>query len=328
VLGTVPNPGLLNSLGKRYYAEAPDSERERVVSSHWREHSSNFVVEFDSEANLVSLSGGEFGVCRWNNLNHQAMDRLCILSHFLHLGDKRGIVRAMGAASTVCGRMGFNPTLDVFRQACSLALISRHISREKRSGKLVFLMIGDGFGVLSAMTKIVFPRATVVMVDIGKTLLFQAYHCQIAHPDMTHRLAEKSDGLNGVDFVYCPADQIDGLNGLGFDVAINIASMQEMNPESVDQYFGFLRANLKPDNLFYCCNRESKTLVGGEVSDFNRYPWAAEDKVLLDEGCPWHKYFFGTTLSARGPGLLGRRPPIISYYDGDIRHRLAVMATN
>ena len=251
-----------------------------------------------------------------------------VLSHLIHLPNRKELLRLFAVAARVCRAMGLDPTLDVFRQVCTLEVLQRHLPNEMRHKRMHVLMIGDGYGVLSALFKSVFPNSTVVMIDIGKTLLFQAYHCQKAHPEHEHALAASVSDLKRVDFVYCPAEDLVSLERFKFDMAMNIASMQEMNVSTIARYFAFLRKYLHPTNLFYCCNRESKTLVGGEVSEFLRYPWQDDDRYLLDEYCPWHQYFFSRSRAKNGLYFYGARVPFVNFYDGKIMHRLAVLATS
>jgi SAM-dependent methyltransferase len=223
--------------------------------------------------------------------------------------------------------MGVDATFDAFRQVCTLQLVEMHLPVAVRQRGLRVLMIGDGYGVLAALFKRELPDASVVLVDIGKTLLFQAYHLQRAYPDSTHATAGAADA-EAADFVYCPADELEQLDSMQFDLAVNVASMQEMNGATVARYFTFLRSHLRSDNLFYSCNRESKTLPGGEISEFLSYPWSAEDRHIADGPCPWHRYFLAPRMASKGPRAFGVRLPIVNYYDGPHRHRLTVMATD
>lgn len=95
----------------------------------------------------------------------------------------------------------------------------------------------------------------------------------------------------------------------GIDVFVNIASFQEMNPGLVKSYFDLIESN---SAWLYCCNRERKELYGGEVLEFESYPWG-RSLSMLDELCPWHKYFY----DFRSFRLFRRLK-----YDGSIRHKI------
>jgi hypothetical protein len=97
-------------------------------------------------------------------------------------------------------------------------------------------------------------------------------------------------------------------------LAVNIVSMQEMNPPVIAAYFADLRAvAAKSSLLFYCCNREEKFLPDGTVTRFVDYPWHSDDEVMVDELCPWHREYYRF------------RPPFYRSYDGPIRHRLVAL---
>ncbi len=328
---TVPNEDLIQHLLKTYYrndAEQQEGGGKEFISSHWRHYGDLCEAQTDGKGHLGLLKGAAFGTCQWSGRRHQLVDQICILTHLAHLPHRRRLLELKAIAAKICDAMGLNPTLDVFRQVCSLALLERHLTRDMRCKRLNVLMIGDGYGVLSALFKELFPDSTIVMVDIGRVLLFQANYCQKAHPNYIHKLVSRDVGADSIDFMYCPAEHLAMLERFEFDIAVNIASMQEMNSSTIADYFTFLRKHLRPGNLFYCCNRESKTLVEGEVSTFLDYPWQDDDRFLMDGFCPWHRYFFARGHAKNGPHLFGARIPFVHYYDGIHRHRLAVLATH
>ena len=203
----------------------------------------------------------------------------------------------------------------------------------KSRGVERILIIGDGFGFLSAFIKEMLPQAKITLIDLGKTLLFEVHHCSKAHPHLVHclpfdvRTGDHNPEALDASFVYCPAEHIKTLKDFEFDLAINVNSFQEMNNETVNNYFDFMRGSLKKENLFYCCNRIEKIMEGGEVSRFFSYPWRKDDIHLVDGYCPWQRYFLSSQLSMRGPELQGIRIPFINYFDGPVFHRLTVLST-
>lgn len=76
-----------------------------------------------------------------------------------------------------------------------------------------------------------------------------------------------------------------------FDVVININSMQEMNIETTQYYFKYIRGHVSETGLFYCSNRLEKKMPLGEVSRFNDYPWSEADIYIYNERCPWVVFF-------------------------------------
>ena len=104
--------------------------------------------------------------------------------------------------------------------------------------------------------------------------------------------------------------------------------MQEMNVGTIERYFNFIRGHVTEDNRFYCCNRIEKKLVGGETLRIDDFPWNSQDKHLIDEKCPWRKYLlYHRKTSERGMTIGKWRVPFINYPDGDLKHRLTIMAS-
>lgn len=193
--------------------------------------------------------------------------------------------------------MGLALTQDSIRQLCTLALLRPYLNHAPR-----VLVIGDGFGVLAALLALYYPKATVHLVDISP-----AFDEQVA------RLGRAFRNIDDWRFTFTHAGELtkQRFGDRQYDVAVNVASMQEMNPEEIARYFAFMRGRTQ---YFYCCNRERKVLPDGTVTEFAGYPWRAADGVLLDELCPWHQWFVSS------------RPPFFRRYDGAIRHRLARLA--
>lgn len=327
IMEDIPNQELILQLLQDYYGDVPNPQEGDYISSHWRHYSSLFEVKLDKQGRLVAISGQGFGNLKWNGFVDRVFDQATIISYLLHLPNKRELLRLYKVANQICADMGLDPTFDVFRQVCSFELFQRHLPVELRQKPLHILMIGDGYGVLSSIFKQVFPKATMVLVDLGKTLLFQAYYCQKAHPEYRHEIVTKIRNLDQVDYVYCPAERLSMLEDHKFDAAVNVTSMQEMNKTTVSRYFTLLRKCLLPQNLFYCCNRESKELIGGEISNFLDYPWEEGDEFLIDGQCPWHRYYFSRFHTKNGFYIFRVRIPFINFYDGKHLHRLAILST-
>jgi len=316
---------IVAELYSRFYESEPVASQ--MLSSHWGKYSREFVVS-SKGGKVRPLTGSGFGNC-YRHFNFQTfLDWITIQSYLRRDSERKSILLLMKKALDLSRRMGFKFSYDFFRQVCALNLIMKHVDK---SGKLRILNIGDGYGFLSVLIKEIFPGSSICLVDIGRTLLFQAYYCGISHPGCRHSLVIdetfRPSNLNDSDFIYCPAEELHKIEGLKFNLAINIASMQEMTSETVKVYFDFLRRNMSSGNLFYCCNREDKVMAGGEVSRFFLYPWDKQDRILIDEQCAWYKYFVSCRTIGRGPRILNFRVPFVNYFDGIHWQRLAVLRT-
>jgi SAM-dependent methyltransferase len=316
----LPRPEIIRSLLQQYYVDGGAIEG---ASSHWRHYAKQFKVEADETGAIRSLAGVGFGNAHWSSWPDRLFSGATVFAHLLTAQERQRVWRAWLGMKTVCRMMGTDPTFDAFRQACSLSLIQRHLPGTDARRRV--LIIGDGHGLLAGLVKHAWRNAEVTLVDLGRTLLFQTVNLQRAYPEAHHVLAGQ-DLLGGTtDFVYCAADQMAALESVTFDLAVNIASMQKMTPDTVDGYFRFLRRHMAPNHLFYCCNRDRKVLPGGEVSSFADYPWRRGDRHLVDEPCPWHQYFLSPAQGGNGPRVAGLKVPFIRLYDGPHRHRLSCL---
>jgi len=318
---------IIGFLQDRYYFE--NSSPEHMVSSHWRRLHKSFEVTFDG-GEIVALRGSGFGYAHKMTMAGKLFSWATIISYFGALNRRRELIDLLKKGVSLADRMGVPFSYNCFRQICTFGLLSRKFNF---CGGERILIIGDGFGFLSAFIKEMLPEAKITLIDLGKTLLFQVYYCSRAHPKAGHllpfdvRTEKPNPEVMNASFVYCPAEYMKVLKDFKYDIAINIASFQEMNSETVSKYFDFMRGSLKKDNLFYCCNRIEKIMVGGEVSRFFSYPWQKEDIYLVNEYCPWHRHFLSPQLSTRGPKLRGVRIPFVNYFDGPVFHRLTVLST-
>ncbi len=326
------NKRLLLYLAENYNGAPPASEAP-CISSHWQQCLERLKIKTDDEGKIIFLAARDTGLDTFERRGFldALTEFLNMAIHWLRLPRKKELLKLSAKALSVCRAMKRPFNFDVFRQLYCLAVIKENFGVQGAPELCRnVLMVGDGYGILSAVFKEVFPESRLVLVDLGKTLLLQAAYCQLAHPGKKHRLFNEVDASSS-DFVYCPAEFLEKLEGLRFDLAVNIVSMHEMNAGSIRRYFDFFRKNMNERNLFYCCNREYKQLKGGEKTLFSDYPWHPEDKIFFDEPCPWHQVFL-SRRSGRSPGLGGFRfLPRLNYYHseskgyGRIRHRLCVL---
>lgn len=137
------------------------------------------------------------------------------------------VLRAFPMARATACRMGLAFTQDSVRQLCTLVLLQPYITPQSR-----LLLIGDGFGLLAGLIRATYPTADVALVDLSFTLREQET-----------RLV-RSFGADGFTFTH--AAKLDTLADQRFTLAINVASMQEMDPPEVARYFKFIRGPSLP----------------------------------------------------------------------------------
>ena len=192
---------------------------------------------------------------------------------------------------------------DITRMALTSDFLNKHV--ENFNTKSVTI-IGDGYGRLGCILKSQFPHMQINYINLGRNLLLDLYYAKKVFPKCSHELIKNNSHLSA-DFNYIEAEKFQNFD-ISSDVFINIASMQEMNPSQINDYFNLIKSQNK-DTFFYCCNRISKTLSDGTIINFEDYPWESFD-ILIDENCPWHQKYPSS------------RFPFVRNFDGPTRHRL------
>ena len=319
-LSELPNPSLTESL----FRKEAESLGHPQTSSHWVEMHKHTVAAVEDQpagTQELRLRGFGFGNLRCHPLQWP-LEQLTIWLNLLRAQGRDDVVRGMNLLRNLFRKqprdMRLQLTYDVVRQVLVWTTINKFLPKKK---SLTWCVIGDGYGVFSALIKAIYPEAKLYLIDLPKTLIFQTVYLQLMHPDASHSLAEEE---RDTDFVYCAAPHLPEVRG-GIDVFVNVASMQEMTKRAIKGYFDFIRKAGGPGHLFYCCNRVEKTLPDGEVVRFEEYPWSEEDTIYLDGICSYHRFFLHLRTRPQGPKVFGIRVPFINYYDGDVRHRVATL---
>ena len=121
------------------------------------------------------------------------------------------------------------------------------------------LEIGGGYGGLALHLSRILGDCRYVLIDLPETLIFSAAYLSLHAPgkriflyDPAHR--EAPVAVSDHDFTLLPDYRLDALAGSEFDLALNVASMQEMRPDQITRYLDFLRDRCR--GVFYSCNRD------------------------------------------------------------------------
>ena len=293
-----------------------------VTSSHWKTIGGH-DVKWDNGAFI--LKGQGFGVFRTDSFTNRALSfSEEILSRYL-LRKFNCPTTLASSGRKIANQQGRVFVFDCAKQLLSIASILESLPKGASQNDLglcargikVVCVIGDGYGYATSLVRQLDPQTKILCINLGKTLMFDVYYTQKSLPNARVAIIRKEgEGeklINDNDIVFMEAENYHLLMDLPIDLFINIASMQEMNQKTIDLYFSHMRSSTSDRILFYCCNRLEKRLPDGEISIFNQYPWRNEDKILLDEICPWYKKF---PIS---------RPPFWRTPDGPHQHRLAIL---
>lgn len=293
-------------------------------SSHWQKYHSDFRFLGDHFEGLQGFGGIKpHGYLRAGA--HYLMQR-----RFRRMGRDLPQFKAVNAAAhAITRRQGRVYDLDVLRQALTVALLKDR-APEISSPDSMACVIGDGFASLTSLLLASGSAGRVILVNLTKTLLVDLWYLRLwmgpqvfessvdlvtTRDGLMQSLAKPRTSANVGRVIAIQAAHHALIRACPVDLALNIASMQEMDPPVVAAYFADLRAVAASRRLdFYCCNREEKTLPDGTQVRFSQYPWHPGDRVRFDEPCPWHQVYYSA------------RPPFFRSYDGPIRHRLATLA--
>lgn len=285
-------------------------KKERVSSSHWDLYHSDF-----------SFTNGKLkGVKGFGHLN----THYGILSNWIHFFFQRKYIKLSsrsqffshlknsGISIAKVQKRAFG--LDILRQVLTLDFLNQN----KVLGNIEnTLIIGDGFGTLTSIMLMNNLSKTIFLVNLRKTLLVDLLYLKkvigserfdkevvmISTPNDLKKI--KSD----IRIVAIEAENYDIISQINKDLVINIVSFQEMDMEVINNYLKYIYSQKTPF-YFYLCNRENKCLPDGSLISFKNYKFKKNDKVIIDELCPWHQDFYTF------------RPPFKMKYDGPIRHQI------
>jgi len=291
-------------------------EAEEGRSAYWQEELENFSVGADgSVSGQAALGNASAKGSTFNKFAHS------FLQWPLHrLAQFPGRTDCIRLGRLIAERQNRQITFDILRQCFTLALIREHLDLSP-AGECN-LVIGDGYGVMSALLLLHAPHRRTIALNLTKPLLLDLAYVHRAVPDirlalvangeeMRAALADESIRLIGVR-----ADDFQSIHEAAVGLAVNVASMQEMDPLVIDEYFCLLRGNKAEQTAFYCCNKLYKRLSDGTELRFNDYPWRPGDGILHDSICPWSQWYYDKT------------PPFWHYRSGKDRviwHRLALL---
>ena len=290
------------------------------TSSHWKKYGEKQSIKlvyanqsqkwrFKKEGGVNSLTeleikGEGFGDFKKLNL----INLICSISIFIYCATRlwpklKGNTLLKTLIYTLKSKQIFG--YDVTRMALTIDFLERNISNLESKR---FCLIGDGYGRFGSILKSIYPNCSVIYINLGRTLVFDYYYTSKVFPNSNHQLNRTQDKFSD-DFTYIEAERYREFK-LEAEIFINIASMQEMDMKTINEYFSLIKS--QPQSVyFYCANRISKKLPDGSIINFNEYPWSGM-KVLIDELCPWHQKF---------PSI---KPPFVRKFDGPVQHRLVI----
>jgi hypothetical protein len=289
---------------------------EKNISSHWIEFLKDFKYEEGKFLGKWLPEGG--GGKRWIP---KMLAEYIFQIPFRRQGRQfPDFMKILQCAIGVHKERNTSLLLGTLRQALSLAFLQKHLALDQLTGPIV--VIGDGFGIMSSLilSYLSDAKIKVVVVNLTQNLLIDVFFikksvpfaniCLVKDTEAYHESLKDSE----VNTICIQADNAQVIKSEAMGLVINIASMQEMNPYVIAEYFDFMRTSANQKTYFYCANRIEKTLPDGTVVSFFKYPWHSDDQIIVDELCPWHQYNYNY-----------KRPPFYFRYAGPFQHRLTLM---
>lgn len=289
---------ILDFLVQNYYGHGASST---ATSSHWQKYGRHTTINKTSNGYELKGTGfGDFSKKRWFSSLAKFPTRLYVSAML-----KNAPNNIVEAANRIAERTGRATSYDMARMVMTVNLLQKHLGDLNQSR---IAIIGDGYGSLGCLLKSLYPLSQIIYVNLGKTLAFDVYYSGVSEPEKEHKLLVNKEDSPSHDFNYIPAELVTNVP-ISADIFINVASMQEMNPPTIQQYFKIIRSQ-PSDVFFYCCNRVEKILPDGTITRFHDYDWHPNDEILIDGLCPWHQF------------VPMNSPPFIKRFDGPIHHRL------
>ena len=294
-------------------ARADEAEQGRSV--YWQEELGNFLVAADgSVSGRAALGNVAAKVSAFNTLAHAVLQ-----FPFHRLAPYPDRADCLRLGRLIAKRQNRQFTNDNQRQCFTLALIRKYLDLGSDDCNLV---IGDGYGVMSSLLLLHAPHRRAIVVNLTKPLILDMAYIRQALPGIRFALVSNGEEMcaaladDSIRMIGVRADDFESICEAAIGLAINVVSMQEMEPPVIKNYFNLLRGNKAQQTAFYCCNKLHKKLSDGTKLRFNDYPWRDGDSVLHNTICPWSQWYYDKT------------PPFWHYRHGDGRviwHRLALL---
>ena len=298
---------IVNSLWNRFFSD--QTELSQVTSSYWQHYGENTRVQPEVGTQNFYLGGLYAG----DYENKKYMSKFDVLKNF-HIQMVSRILlgflsptwkNAVESVSAQTDRV-INPDIVRIAKSCE--------SLEKAIGSLAgkkIIIIGDGFGTCGSLIKCAFPTVSILFINLGKSLIFDASFSYKAFPNALHVDARDNLDLAEGSFTYFPAEDVESV-AIGGDVYIAMETFQEMDLSVVNRYFTIMRLEVNPPTL-YSANRISKTLPDGSVINNKDFGWLSQDSVIT-KSSPWWLNWG-----------IRRRPPFLFHMHGKVEECIAVI---
>lgn len=287
------------------------------ASSHWKKMHETFKI--DNDLSLYGMRG--FG--RFPNKNNflQKIGHFLLSRKLIRIGKKfKFFFQIFTLAKKICKTQDRLIDQDMLRQVITLSFLFEKLkSTFFESNKKNILVIGDGWGSLTSLL-LGSSSSRIILINLNKTLLMDLLQIKKTFPKLNYYYVDDNKGLKivmrdkSIRLIAVSADDYKLLENIPIHLAVNIASMQEMNYKSIYGYFEVLRKCPSIHTYLYSCNRSVKELPDGSLIKFAKYGWLENDEDLVFSECPWHQEYYSFI------------PPFYRKFDGIHVHKLTKLS--
>ncbi len=298
----------VNLLFRRFYNT--EKAYSSVTSSFWQDFGESTKVEKSSETYRFLMGGlyaGDYeNKTRMGFRDHFKNFPVALYSYLTIYTVPRKWRKAIREVASNSQRV-INPDFIRIAKSCSALetacgpLSSRNIT-----------IIGDGFGTCGSLIRSVYPTASILFINLGKSLVFDISFCFQVFPQSSHTIPDDSLDWNEGGFQYLPAEDVK-YSELNSDFYIAMETFQEMDLHVIAKYFSLMRSEAKPP-ILYSANRLIKVLPDGSIIKSEDYGWSPSD-TILSKKTPWWLYW-----------CVRRRPPFLFHMDGKVEETIALIA--
>mgnify|MGYP003956216887 CR=1 FL=1 len=299
---------LIKIINELYESNFNIIKKSAVSSSHWNKYTEKLSVTKTKNDYIIA----SYGLANFINKNIyssiKSIPRKFFLFYLFFIYIKN--IKIFQNISKVCNQTNILIEFDQIKHGIILKILKKYINFYKNK---FICIIGDGHGFCGSLIKKHYPESKIIFINLGRNLFLDAYYVNKSFNSTNSLLLDKDkkkfSNINNYDFIFINAENFELISELPIYLFINIASMQEMDNDTISKYFYYIRKNPNTE-YFYSCNRIRKILPDSTSVIFDKYPWLPNDKVLVEEICNWYKKY---PIS---------RYPFLKNFDGLIKHKL------
>lgn len=292
---------------------------DNTSSSFWDHHHSDFHFDGKGFSGLKMLGDNHNNSSSIKGLINSILDKLFQPLFIRYSTNKKRFkkINRINHKNSIISNSRNN--LSRTRHSLTLDFLLENLGSNLNKNSSV-CVIGDGYANMSSLLIASKSVSKVFLINLNKSLLLDLVSLKntFPNPEFLNSIClvtDKKSLTKSLDTKYkivaISSMNYDLLQYCPLDLVININSMQEIDKHITKNYFDFMRKiSAKRKLFFYCCNREVKKLPDGTIISFNEFPWKDCDVIIVDELCPWQKYYYSAY------------PPFLHKYDDTVRHRL------